>query len=66
MLRTQLAAAIAVGALSIAAMHLIYDALRARVSPQSGTASTPPPQTETALVEPKPAAQRSKKKRKKR
>lgn len=60
------AAAIAVGALSIAAMRLIYDALRARVSPQSGPASTPPPQTKTALVEPKPAAQRSKKKGKKR
>ena len=60
------AAAIALGALSIAAMRLIYDALRARVSVESEPAPTPPPQTEAALVVPKPAAQRSKKKKKKR
>ena len=60
------AAAIALGALSIAVMRLIYDALRARVSPESGPAPTPPPQTNTPIGESKPAAPRSKKKRKKR
>lgn len=60
------AAAIALGAVSIAVMRLIYDALRARVSPDSEPAPAPPSQSETAPVESKPAAQRSKKKRKKR